>query len=145
MKKFISTLVAAMLVAVIGINMASCGKTAEARLMVEVENFNKNYAGKNAGNGITMQKCDLNEESKMLIFNFSFIEPGVTVAELEPVMGEFKSEMIKSIAADKDGQELVNLLTEAGYGMEFVIKGRRTHKDVKATFTAEEVAKIAKK
>ncbi len=145
MKKFISTLVAAMLVAVIGINMASCSKTAEARLMVEVENFNKKDAGKPAGNGITMQKCELDEKGKMLIFNFTFIEPGVTVEELAPMMDEFKGAMVQGIAADKSGQELVNLLTEAGYGMEFNIKGRRTHKDVKATFSAEEVAKLAKK
>ena len=134
----ISSIVAAMLVAVIGFGISSCSG-AKARLQAEVDNFNKNEAPMDCGNGVTMTNCQLNDGSKMLVFNFTFAEPGVEVSDLAPLMGEFKKAMAQGIATEKDGKKLVELLKEAGYGMEFVIKGSRTGKDVKASFSASEV------
>jgi len=145
MKKFITTLMAALMVAIVSVNLTSCTESsAQAKLQAEVEKFNKTEAPMNCGNGVTMTACTLDDAGKMLIFKFTFIEPGVTVDDLKPAMSEFKTAMAKELGTDKDGQEMLSLLSEAGYGMKFEIKGKRTGHTVEATITAAEVQKMKK-
>ncbi len=142
MKKFISTVVAAIAMAVVMFNLSSCGDTSMARLQAEVDNFNKNEAPQDCGNGVTMTNCKLDDAKHLLVFNFTLNESMFTAEDLQPVMGEFKTAMANELVKSKDGEKLAKLLSDVDYGMQFVIKGAGSGKSVESTITAAEVKKM---
>lgn len=143
MKKFLSTLVAVMAVAVMALNLTSCGSSSMARLQAEVDQFNKNEAPQDCGNGVTMTSCKLDDAKHLLVFNFTLNEVGVSVDALEPIMGEFKTAMASELVKSKDGEKLSKLLVDVDYGMQFVIKGTRSGHSVESTISAAELKKLA--
>lgn len=143
MKKFISTLVAVVAVAVMALNLTSCGNSSMAKLQAEVDNFNKNQAPMDGGAGMVMTGCSLDEGKKMLVFNFTNDESVVPNEVLSEAVDQFKEGIVSSVGNDADGKKLIDMLAEVDYGMQFVIKGTKSGKNVESTISAAEVKKMA--
>lgn len=145
MQKIISIFVAAMMAAISCFSFTSCDN-ADSKLEKAVAEFNKKEAPMQAGGGITLQKLSLDKAQKLLVYHFTTIEPeGATIEDLKPIFSQQVDGLLPALAQDKNAQELFKILAEAGYGVKFEFKGKRSHQTADATIPASRVAELLKK
>ncbi|MBD5231498.1 MAG: hypothetical protein K2M14_05980 [Muribaculaceae bacterium] len=143
MQKVISILMAAMVATIMSLSFTSCDN-ADSKLEKVVTEFNKTQAPMQIGGGVTLQKLSLDKTQKLLVYEFTTIEAGVSIDDIKPMLSQQMDQMLPVLAQDKNTQELFKVLSEADYGVKFEFTGKRSHKKADATIPASRVKELLK-
>lgn len=123
MKKQLSLLVMA-LVAVM-VTFASCGS--EVKLKREIDKANK-QCPVTVAQGIKITK--FSDNGTDLVVDLTVNDALYDLDEMKTNAEQFKGELGSAVFSGKEGKELKKLLKECDKGLEFKMKGQRSHKEV---------------
>lgn len=141
MKKFCYLTVSAIALAVISTSITSCKQSADDALEADIK-VSQKMLPQNAGNG--MMITGIERDGNYVVYTIDFNETGFTLSELKE-MPDAEKMMKDAIVADLLGnnsasaQKMKKLLQEAGVGMKYVIRGKRSGQDFVVTVEPDEV------